>query len=220
MIERGGGSEFGPALAVGAAAVFVLYMLLFQYGQWVAQGIVEEKSSRVVEVLLSAIRPLELLAGKVLGIGALGLVQVLFTAGVGTGVLLAVGSVEVPGEGWAAVGLVVAWYVLGYALYAAVFAVCGAIAGQVEDLQAVSGPVGLLIVVGFFVAQYSLFNPDLITATVAGLVPFTAPLVQPLRTAGACPRPGRSSSRSCLPWRLSGCSCRWPPVSTPAAPRA
>ncbi|MGH8906674.1 MAG: ABC transporter permease [Egibacteraceae bacterium] len=189
ILEGAGQPEFGPALAVGGAAVTVLYVLLIQYGQWVAQGIVEEKSSRVVEVLLAAVRPTELLAGKVLGLGALGLGQVLVTAAVGVGALLVVGSVEIPVEGWAAIGLVLAWYVLGYALYATLFAVCGAIAGRLEDLQSVVTPVIMLIVAGFFVAQYSAFNPDSTVARVAALVPFTAPLVQPLRAAAGLAAP-------------------------------
>lgn len=175
--------ELGPAFLVGGGAVLLLYVLLIQYGQWVAQGIVEEKASRVVEVLLSTLRPTELLAGKVLGIGTLGLAQVLVLSAIGVGALLAVGSVTITGEAWTAIGLVVAWYVLGYALYATVFAVCGAIVSRVEDLQSVITPVIMLIVGAFFVAQYSLFNPGSTVGIIGGLVPFTAPLVQPLRTA-------------------------------------
>jgi ABC-2 type transport system permease protein len=183
VISIPGGTDFGPAVAIAGAAVFLLYFLLVQYGQWVAQGIVEEKSSRVVEVLLSTIRPTQLLAGKVLGIGALGLAQIFLTAAVGVGTLLAMGSVEIPSAAWAAIGLVIAWYVLGYALYATLFAVCGAISSRVEDLQSAVSPVVMLIVAALFVTQYSVFHPRSPTATIAGLVPFTAPLLQPLRTA-------------------------------------
>jgi ABC-2 type transport system permease protein len=63
---------FDPAVLVVYGAVFLLYGLLAMYGQWVAQGIVEEKQSRVIEVLLAAVRPTELLGGKVLGLGMLG----------------------------------------------------------------------------------------------------------------------------------------------------
>jgi ABC-2 type transport system permease protein len=91
---------FDPSVAVVYGAVFLLYGLLAVYGQWVAQGIVEEKQSRVVEVLLSSLRPTELLAGKVLGLGALGLLQILLLAGVAAAGLLLTEVVEIPRAAW------------------------------------------------------------------------------------------------------------------------
>src|SRR5690606_6874837 len=74
------GIERGPAFAVGAAAVAFLYIQLILYGQWVAQGVVEEKASRIVEVLVATVSPRRLLSGKILGLGGLGLATVALIA--------------------------------------------------------------------------------------------------------------------------------------------
>jgi ABC-type Na+ efflux pump permease subunit len=164
-------------------AVFLLYGLLAVYGQWVAQGIVEEKQSRVVEVLLASLRPTELLAGKILGLGALGLVQILLLAGVAAGGLLATDVIEVPPAAWGALGLVIPWYVLGFLLYATLFAMAGAIVSRVEDMQSAVMPVIIVLVLALFAAQFALAEPTSTVATVAGLLPLTAPIVQPILLA-------------------------------------
>jgi ABC-2 type transport system permease protein len=173
--------DFGPGFLVGLASVGILYGLLILYGQWVAQGVVEEKASRVVEVLVSAVRPTRLLAGKILGLGALGLLQVLLLAGIGLGAVLLTGVVELPPGALATLALVVAWFVLGYALYATLFAVSGAIVSRVEDLNGTAAPIWVLIIGALFVAQFTASTPGSAASRIAGLVPFSAPLVQPLR---------------------------------------
>jgi ABC-2 type transport system permease protein len=174
-------AEEGPALFVGAFAVFVLYGLLIFYGQFVAQGIIEEKSSRVVEILLSAVRPTTLLYGKILGLTALGLAQILLLAVVGVGAAVTFRDVDIPPDTYGTLALAIAWFVLGFVLYATLFAVSASLVSSQEDLQSTVFPVMLPIIVGFFAAQYSLQNPDSTVSLIAGLVPFTAPLVQPLR---------------------------------------
>jgi len=174
-------ADEGPGLAVGAVAVFTLYGLLLFYGQFVSSGIVEEKSSRVVEVLLSTVRPTSLLYGKILGLAALGIVQTLLLGVVGLGASIALLDVAIPPEAFATVALAIAWFVLGFLLYATLFAVAASLVSRQEDLQATIYPPMIPIVAGFFVAQYSLREPDSTVSLVGGLVPFTAPLVQPLR---------------------------------------
>ena len=171
---------FDPAVGIVFGAVFLLYGLLAIFGQWVAQGIVEEKQSRVVEVLLASLRPTELLAGKVLGLGALGLAQILVLAGVAATGLLVTEVVEVPRAAWAALGLVVAWYVLGFLLYAALFAMAGSVVSRVEDMQSAVMPVIVVLVLALFGAQFALADPTSTVASVAGVVPLTAPIVQPI----------------------------------------
>ena len=171
---------FDPSILVVYAAVFLLYGLLVIYGQWVSQGIVEEKQSRVVEVLLASMRPSELLGGKILGLGALGLLQIVLFAGVGVGGLLATGVLDIPAASWGALALVVPWFVLGYLLYASLFAMAGALVSRVEDLQSVVMPVIIVLVFALFAAQFALAAPDSVVASVAGVVPFTAPIVQPI----------------------------------------
>lgn len=181
--DAGAVNVFDPSVAVVYGAVFLLYGLLAIYGQWVAQGIVEEKQSRIIEVLLSALRPTELLTGKVLGLGALGLTQVTVLAGVATGGLLLTEVVEIPAAGWRALAFVVPWYVLGFLLYAALFAAAGSLVSRVEDLQSATLPVILLLIGALLAVQVALADPTSTVATVAGLVPLTAPIVQPILLA-------------------------------------
>jgi ABC-2 type transport system permease protein len=174
---------FDPSVLVVYGAVFLLYGLLAMYGQWVAQGIVEEKQSRVIEVLLAAVRPTELLAGKILGLGVLGLVQILLFAGLAAGGLTLTEVIDMPAASWRSVALVIPWYVLGYALYAMLFAAAGSLVARVEELQSAVMPAILILVGALFAAQFALAVPDSTVATVTGIVPFTAPIVQPILLA-------------------------------------
>lgn len=174
---------FSPEVMVAFVGVFILYGLLAVYGQWVAQGIVEEKQSRVVELLLSTIRPVELLVGKIAGLGLLGLAQIVLLATAGIIGLQVTGAVDLPSTGYSALVLVVAWYVLGYMLYATLFAMAGAVVARVEDLQSAVMPVIMVLVLALFGAQAALSDPTSTAATVAGLIPFTAPIVQPVLAA-------------------------------------
>jgi len=178
--EGGGADLFDASVGIVFAAVFLLYGLLAIYGQWVAQGIVEEKQSRVVEVLLSSMRPTELLAGKILGLGALGLAQIVLLAGVAVTGLLVTDIVEVPGAAWGALGLVIPWYVLGFLLYSTIFAMAGSVVSRVEDMQSAVMPVIVILVLALFGAQFALSDPTGAIATVAGIFPLTAPIVQPI----------------------------------------
>jgi ABC-2 type transport system permease protein len=184
-VERVDGTDdrltvFNPAVMVVFVAVFLLYGLLAVFGQFVAQGIVEEKQSRVVEVLLASVRPTELLAGKVIGLGTLGLAQILALAAIGAGGLLVTDVVEVPAAAWGGLGLLIPWYVLGFLLYAALFAMAGALVSRVEDMQSAVMPVIVVLVLALFGAQLALGDPTSALATVAGLFPLTAPMVQPV----------------------------------------
>jgi ABC-2 type transport system permease protein len=178
--ENGGVDLFDPSVGIVFAAVFVLYGLLAVYGQWVAQGIVEEKQSRVVEVLLASVRPTQLLTGKVLGLGALGLAQILLLAGVAAAGLLLTDVIEVPTAAWGALALVIPWYVLGFLLYATLFAMAGSVVSRVEDMQSAVMPVIIVLVLALFGAQLALTDPTSTLSTFAGLFPLTAPIVQPI----------------------------------------
>ena len=124
--------------------ILILYGQLLTYGFWVASGVVEEKASRVVEILLSTIRPRELLAGKVIGLGLLGLGQLLLVAAVGLLVATATGVVDVDADLLIAVGLSLLWFVLGYAFFACAFACAGALVPRLEELQASTTPLTLI----------------------------------------------------------------------------
>lgn len=167
--------------AVGFVGILALYGQLFAYGYWVAAGVVEEKASRVVELLLAAVRPSQLLRGKILGIGALGLVQLALIAGVGLGVAEVAGRLRFPGGAAVVVALVLGWFLLGYAFYAALFAVAGSIVPRQEDLQATMTPVSILIIGALFVGIQANTDPGGTLAAVASMVPPTAPLTMPSR---------------------------------------
>ena len=168
--------------------MLLLYGQLFGYGLWVATGVIEEKSSRIVEMLLSAIRPRQLLAGKIIGIGVLGLCQLVAIAGFAIGLGLATGAVEVPATAvWAAL-LVIGWFILGFAFYASLFAAAGSLVTRIEELQNVIVPINLTILVSFIISVSSLQDPNSTIAVVASILPVSAALAMPVRMVlGAAP---------------------------------
>lgn len=175
------GGDDAAAAGVAFVVVLLLYFQLIGYGNWVASGVVEEKSSRVVELLLSTVRPWQLLAGKILGIGALGLVQLLGMAGLGVGVAAATGAVELPDATLPAILAVLPWFLLGYAFYATVFALLAATVARQEDLQSATGPMNLVLMAAFFASFAAQSDPEGGVARIASLLPPSAPLVMPSR---------------------------------------
>jgi ABC-2 type transport system permease protein len=171
------------AAVVALVGVVVLYSLLILFGQFVAQGVVEEKSSRVVELLLATMRPWQLLAGKVIGLGLLGLAQMLVIAVIGVAGALAFDVVDLPGRLIGTVLIVVAWFVLGYAFYASVFAAAASLVSRQEDLGSVITPASLLLVVGFVISLQAGQDPTGTLSTVTSFVPGLSPLVMPVRQA-------------------------------------
>jgi ABC-2 type transport system permease protein len=178
-----GADQTGERTGVAVVGIVVLYSLLILMGQFVAQGVVEEKSTRVVELLLSTMRPWQLLAGKIIGLGLLGLAQIVAIAGIGVAGALAFGVVSLPGQLIGTALSVVAWFVLGYAFYAAVFAAAASLVSRQEDLAGVITPITVVLVAGFFVAIQSAGAPTGTLATVTSYIPGLSPLVMPVRLA-------------------------------------
>jgi ABC-2 type transport system permease protein len=168
------------AAIIGAG---LLYGLLILFGQFIAQGVVEEKSSRVVELLLATMKPWQLLAGKILGLGVLGLAQIVVIAVVGVAGAIAFDIVDIPGDLIGTAVSVVLWFVLAYAFYAAIFAVAASLVSRQEDLGTVLMPTTLVLVAAFVVGIQASANPDGTLATVTSLVPGLSPLVMPVRQA-------------------------------------
>jgi len=164
----------GAALLLGSLAV---------YGQWVLAGVVEEKSNRVVELILSTVRPRDLLVGKVIGIGMLGLTQLALIVGL-VASLLAAGVYDAPTSLGRSVVLVVPWFALGFALYAVAYAGAGALAAQQQDANSAGQPVTYTLLAAFFIGYAALTaNADSAIAHVLTAFPLTAPLVLPARSA-------------------------------------
>ncbi len=163
--------------------VFVLLAQVLGYGFWLASGVVEEKASRVVEVLVAKVGPGPLLAGKLLGLGIVGIATIVVNAVVAVGAGLAAGSFDLP-PGWpVAVGQLLGWFVLMFFLYAAAFIASGAVVSRQEELQNSTGPMQIVLFAVFGVAGFASANPDGLVAAVASFVPLTAPAVMPIRLA-------------------------------------
>jgi len=171
--------------AIATVAVFILYGQLIGYCFTVAMGVVEEKSTRVVEVLLAAVRPVQLLAGKIVGIGLVGLFQLAIIGVIGLALATASGAITLPPDAAPTIGSVLLWFLLGYAFYSSLFAVAGAIVSRQEELQNTATPLNLLMVASFFVAfSTSVSGADSTLAKVSTFLPPVAPLVMPMRIAG------------------------------------
>jgi ABC-2 type transport system permease protein len=182
-LERGD-PQRGQRLVLGIAIAALLYGSLVFVGQAVAQGVVEEKASRVVELLLSTLRPWQLLLGKVLGLGTVGLLQILIIAGTGLAVSTSLGVLNIGGIaiGTLAVGL--GWYLVGILLYATVYAAVGSLVSRQEEVNGVMAPLTMTIVVAFVVSiNLLLANPDSPLVSVLSLLPPFAPILMPARIA-------------------------------------
>ena len=156
-------------------------MSLAVYGQWVLTGVVEEKNNRVVELILSAVRPRHLLAGKVIGIGLLGLAQLALVAGLAA-ILLAAGVFDAPASLGGSLALVVPWFALGFALYAVAYAAAGALASRQQDANSAGQPVTYTLLAAYFVGYVALSaDANGTLAHVLTVFPLTAPLVLPAR---------------------------------------
>jgi ABC-2 type transport system permease protein len=169
--------------SVALVAVILLYGQLFGYGVWVASGVVEEKSTRVVEVLLAAIRARHLMAGKVVGIGLLGLLQLTFIGGTAVAISSVAGSLKVPGDAIWIVFVALAWFAMGFAFYASLFAVAGSLVSRMEELQNAIVPLNMLILGSFLVSIAAANDPTSPVARVASIVPFSSALAMPPRIA-------------------------------------
>lgn len=170
----------------GAIAFFgtiVLFGQLITYSMWVAMGVVEEKSSRVVEVILATIPARALLAGKIIGIGLLGFVQLALIGGLGLVLASALGALELSGPMITPVLTALGWFVLGFAAYASLSAAAAARISRQEDLQNVTTPVNTLMMVSYFGAFYVFLNQDSPVAGILSIAPPFSALIMPLRMA-------------------------------------
>jgi ABC-2 type transport system permease protein len=180
------GSVAGRSPDDETAAFFMtvlLFLTISTYGSLVLTGVVEEKASRVVEVLLARIPARNLLAGKVAGIGLLGLGQIGITALIAFIAVSSVDSVDVPAARGAVIAWVVVWFVLGYAFYAMTYGALGSLASRTEDAQSVAGPLMVLMVAAYFASFAAIGRPDSGFARLLSYFPATAPLAMPNRIA-------------------------------------
>jgi len=179
-----GDPQHDQRLATALVVVALLFGSLLLYGSTVARGVVEEKAGRIVETLLSTVRPWQLLSGKVFGLGLVGLVQLTIVGGVGLVVALMAGVVTTAGAALVALAWALVWYVLGYLLYATVFAAYGARVSDEDDVRTALTPVTVVLLVAFVFGFAVLSrDPSGPIATVLSLVPPLSPILMPARIA-------------------------------------
>lgn len=198
------------AIIVGMVLTFLIYMFVMSYGGIVMQSVMEEKTNRIVELMVSSVRPFQLMIGKIIGIGIVGIVQlaiwgiliavILSVSGIAVGIsnpeMMAAGMttpttdpsdlssllVTLSGLNLPMLGLMfVLNFVGGYLLYAAIFAAIGASVNQSEDSQQFMTPIVIVMVFALYAAIYSANNPDGPLAVWCSFIPFTSPTVSMVR---------------------------------------
>ncbi|MEQ9093062.1 MAG: ABC transporter permease, partial [Miltoncostaeaceae bacterium] len=178
-LDGGGPGDDETFVAVLTSIALVLALVFA--GMLVANGVAEEKTTRTSEVLMAALSPSQLLAGKVLGIGALALGQLAtITAPAGAALLIA-GTVDLPEAVPSALWSALLWFLLGYALYAVAFGALGALVSRQQEVATAVAPLSYLLWGGYFIAVFGVGAVDDPWFRVASLVPFLSPLLMPIR---------------------------------------
>ncbi|MDE3151522.1 MAG: ABC transporter permease [Gemmatimonadota bacterium] len=193
-LETGGGMS---SIVFGYAIAFVLYMMIALYGQNMLRGVLEEKTTRVAEVVVSSVKPDVLLAGKILGVGAVALTQVavwtlsaVYLASFGMDMVNTIAGSSAashgvhfptvsPGVGAA----LLLFFILGFMFYSSLFAAVGAMVSNQEDVQQAQWPVMMPLIASIVLMGPVLANPSSTLARVASWIPFSAPIIMPLRMA-------------------------------------
>ena len=200
----------GFLAGLGYVMGFLIYICLFIYGALVMRGVIEEKTSRIMEVVVSSARPFQLMLGKVLGIGAMGLTQLVCWVLVSMGLMVAAGpliasfmdpanlnlpdaasqeeilqaaDISIPEIPIALFVYFLLFFLGGYLLFSSLFAAVGSAVDQESDAQQLMIPVSLLIIVPILFMQLMLENPDSGAAVVLSLVPFFSPILMVARVA-------------------------------------
>lgn len=188
----------GERIALSLAVAFLLYTQILLFGIYVAMGVVEEKSSRVVEVLLATVRPLHLLWGKILGLGAAGLLQLTVYGVVGVGTALATGVLTLTGTAIGTLAGTLGWFVLGFLFFAVLYAAAGSLVSRQEDVNSSTSPLTVLIVAMFLVASVAVRDPDGTLGSVLSWVPPFSAILMPLRIAAGVATPAQVAATIAL----------------------
>ncbi|EMI11190.1 ABC transporter permease [Anoxybacillus gonensis] len=177
--------QLDQARTIVYVLLFAMYMFVLMYGSMIMMEVATEKSSRIMEILISSISPVQQLFGKILGIALLSLTQfvVIFTVGYtslqNSDMLSQLLGMEKLPLSLLVYGMI--FFLLGYLLYAMLFAVLGSIVSRVEEVQQMAGPVTMLVVAAFIMAMFGLNVPESPFITVMSFVPFFTPMIMFLR---------------------------------------
>ena len=186
--EDGGESESSALVAsiVGMLFTVISYMFIMVYGAMVMQGVMEEKTNRIVELMVSSVRPFQLMMGKIIGIGFVGLMIGANGAMPGMAEASQEPAVKILGMlqtiNWAEIGFFfVIYFIGGYMLYASVFAAIGSAVDSQEDTQQFMTPIMVFMMFSLYAGIYSMENPDGPLAFWCSIIPFTSPIVMMIR---------------------------------------
>ncbi len=169
--------------AIAFGGLIIMYIAVLTYGQWMLSGVTEEKTNRVVEVLLSTLRPWQIFAGKLIGIGTLGIGQLVVLAAMALGALRFNNSIQIPTLPVDSMVALIGWFILGFLLYATIFGAAGSLVSRMEDAQNAAAPLSILAVIGYLFSFTALNDPGGTVSVVGTFIPFTAPYVAPIRLA-------------------------------------
>jgi ABC-2 type transport system permease protein len=194
ITERGRGGSGMASVMFGFAIGFLLYMTIIIYGQTIMSSVIEEKTSRVAEVVMSSVPTDTLLAGKVLGVGAVGLTQQILWIAT-TYILLKLRaplmeklgapavSFSLPEISLGAAILLLLFFLLGFIFYSSLYAAVGSAVNSEQEARQAATPLMIMIVFAGVFIQPVLLNPTGTTAQVLSLVPITSPIIMPIRMA-------------------------------------
>jgi ABC-2 type transport system permease protein len=200
ITKRGATGETGEATFVVAYIVgFVMYMAIFLYSVNVMRSVLEEKQTRIIELLVSSLRPFQLMLGKVIGVGSVGMLQMAIWGTVAAALIryraaifslfsvpaATAAQIQLPAIGLYLVGVVLAYFLLGYLLYSAMFAVVGAVVNTDSEAQQAQMPVVMLLIVPILLLMAVLNDPSGSLAKVMGAIPFFSPIIMPIRVAAS-----------------------------------
>ena len=181
-------SDKGQSFMLAYVFMMIIYMTVLMYGIYVMRGVLEEKSSHVVEVIISTVKPFELMLGKVLGIGAVGLTQFIIWAALlaaisAPGVVAAAGfgGMELPAIPAQLLFFFVVYFVLGFLLYGTLYAGIGAAFDTEQEAQNFQAAITIFLIIPMVLIMQILNQPDGTLAVVLSLIPFFTPMLMFLR---------------------------------------
>jgi len=193
-VESGeSGKNVGMNLAISATFFFLIYISIFIYGAYIMRGVLEEKNNRIVEVIVSSVKPTTLMLGKILGIGLVGLTQYAVWAALAIAIALpGVAALAGMGEGLphipvATIGAFVLFFILGYFLYASLYAALSAPFNTEQEAQQFVMIPGMMLILTSTTWFFAFNQPNGRLATVLSFFPFTAPLMMFMRISVQTP---------------------------------
>ncbi|MGE5429547.1 MAG: ABC transporter permease [Syntrophomonadaceae bacterium] len=178
--KPGGSQETSVEMIYFSSVIFLmlLFMMILFSGGLLIRSVVEEKSNRIMEILLSSCTPDELLTGKILGLGMLGLFQIFVWAIIALALL---GGHYLPLEIFNDIGLSMLYFVLGYLFYTAIFVGVGSVVTTEQEAQHFTGYLSIVLILPLVISLKVIQSPDILLVKILSLIPFTSPPIMLLR---------------------------------------